>query len=195
MKTKKLEVKDLIHIGLFSVLIIILTMLGGMIGFIPTLMPLVGFVLGIITGPVYMVYGMKIKKPGMLLIQQVILMLGFVAMGHGIYSLLTAFIGGILGELCLKKGNYQSVKWMRYAFVLASLSGVGNWIPVYFMRDSYITYLIESGYGEQFAMQMMSVLPSWSFPLVILLSMVGMYIGCTFGILMLKKHFVKAGMV
>ena len=34
----------------------------------------------------------------------------------------------------------------------------------------------------------------WTLPLIVILGMLGAYIGCTIGIRMLKKHFVKAGM-
>lgn len=50
------------------------------------------------------------------------------------------------------------------------------------------------GYGEEYTQKMMSVLPNWTLPVIIVLGMLGAYIGCTIGIKMLKKHFVKAGM-
>ena len=40
-KTGVLNVRDLVNVGLFSVLIFIATFLSGMIGFIPVLMPVV----------------------------------------------------------------------------------------------------------------------------------------------------------
>ena len=43
-KTGVLNVRDLVNVGLFSVLIFIATFLSGMIGFIPVLMPVVPFV-------------------------------------------------------------------------------------------------------------------------------------------------------
>ena len=55
-KTGVLNVRDLVNVGLFSVLIFIATFLSGMIGFIPVLMPVVPFVYGIVSGPVYMLY-------------------------------------------------------------------------------------------------------------------------------------------
>lgn len=63
-KTGVLNVRDLVNVGLFSVLIFIATFLSGMIGFIPVLMPVVPFVYGIVSGPVYMLYFTKIKKAG-----------------------------------------------------------------------------------------------------------------------------------
>lgn len=108
-KTGVLNVRDLVNVGLFSVLIFIATFLSGMIGFIPVLMPVVPFVYGIVSGPVYMLYFTKIKKAGMLFIQTIVVTLAFVATGHGPWVLLTAVIGGLLGEVVLRNGRYKSV--------------------------------------------------------------------------------------
>ena len=170
-KTGVLNVRDLVNVGLFSVLIFIATFLSGMIGFIPVLMPVVPFVYGIVSGPVYMLYFTKIKKAGMLFIQTIVVTLAFVATGHGPWVLLTAVIGG-----------------------LQSIYGLGNWLPIYFARDAYIRQMLDMGYGEEYTQKMMSVLPNWTLPLIVILGMLGAYIGCTIGIRMLKKHFVKAGM-
>lgn len=191
---KKLDVKDLINTGLFTVLTFIFTFIGGMIGFIPILMPLVPFVGGLLSGPVSMLFATKIKKAGMLFIQQIIIAIIFVAMGHGPWMLLTASLGGLLGELVLKKGSYSSIKYARWAFSVVSLSMVGNWIPIFLGREKYIEQMLQMGYGQDYAERMMSVLPNWSLVPITILGMLGAYIGCTVGIAILKKHFVKAGM-
>ena len=173
-KTGVLNVRDLVNVGLFSVLIFIATFLSGMIGFIPVLMPVVPFVYGIVSGPVYMLYFTKIKKAGMLFIQTIVVTLAFVVV--------------------LRNGRYKSVKHARLAFSVQSIYGLGNWLPIYFARDAYIRQMLDMGYGEEYTQKMMSVLPNWTLPLIVILGMLGAYIGCTIGIRMLKKHFVKAGM-
>ena len=89
---------------------------------------------------------------------------------------------------------YKSVKHARLAFSVQSIYGLGNWLPIYFARDAYIRQMLDMGYGEEYTQKMMSVLPNWTLPLIVILGMLGAYIGCTIGIRMLKKHFVKAGM-
>lgn len=149
-KTGVLNVRDLVNVGLFSVLIFIATFLSGMIGFIPVLMPVVPFVYGIVSGPVYMLYFTKIKKAGMLFIQTIVVTLAFVATGHGPWVLLTAVIGGLLGEVVLRNGRYKSVKHARLAFSVQSIYGLGNWLPIYFARDAYIRQMLDMGYGEEY---------------------------------------------
>ena len=113
------------------------------------------------------------------------------ATGHGIWILLTGIVGGVLGELILKKGQYKSAKSARMAFTIQSIYTVGNWLPVYFARDSYIKQMIDMGYGEEFTQKMMRVLPDWSLIPLVLFGMLGTFIGCTVGIKILKKHLQK----
>ncbi|MCB6804005.1 MptD family putative ECF transporter S component, partial [Enterocloster bolteae] len=81
------------------------------------------------SGPVYMLYFTKIKTAGMLFIQTIVVTLAFVATGHGPWVLLTAVIGGLLGEVVLRNGRYKSVKHARLAFSVQSIYGLGNWLP------------------------------------------------------------------
>ena len=50
--SKRLEVKDLINIGLFSVLGFIFMMIGSFLAMVPVLMPVVPFAQGVLVGPV-----------------------------------------------------------------------------------------------------------------------------------------------
>ena len=60
--SKRLEVKDLINIGLFSVLGFVFMMIGSFLGMVPVLMPVVPLAQGVLVGPVNMLYSTKIKK-------------------------------------------------------------------------------------------------------------------------------------
>ena len=97
--SKRLEVKDLINIGLFSVLGFIFMMIGSFLAMVPVLMPVVPFAQGVLVGPVNMLYSTKIKKRGMIFIQSLLIALIYVAMGHGPWALLTAVIAGIIAEI------------------------------------------------------------------------------------------------
>ena len=190
-----LTVKDLINIGLFSVLSTVFMFISGMIGFIPVLMPAIPFIVYLFSGPVNMLYATKIKKPFMFFIQQILIALVFLATGHGPWILLTISIGSIIGEIILKKGNYNSLKSAKWAFTISGIGAMGNFIPIYFGREAYIEKLVSMGYGMEYTTQMMNVMPLWSFIPICISGIVGSYIGCSLGILILKKHFIKAGMI
>lgn len=195
MENKKLDVRDLVNAGLFSVLIIMVGFISGMIGFIPVTMPFISFVGGIATGPIFMIYSTKIRKPGMITIQIILSSLVYIATGHGLWIISTAVLACFLGEYFLKKGNYRSVKYARLAYTAAAINYLGNYLPIFIAREVYLQNMLESGYSKDFADKMMSVLPNWSLIPITILGIVGTYIGCTIGIKILKKHFEKSGMI
>ena len=194
MKQNKMNVKDLINAGLFTVLIGIATMITSFVGLLPFLMPFIPVFVGLVTGPIYMLYATKIKKPGMFFICQFLCGCLFGLTGHGLWTILSYSVGGLIGEAFLKKGNYSSINGARYAISLASISCFGQMLPMYISRAAYEQTLIQQ-YGEEFARQCLTWMPMWSFFPILILAVVFTYLGCTIGIGMLKKHFVKAGMV
>lgn len=190
----KFTVRDLVNAGVFSLLIIMATWCGGMIGFIPVLMPIVPFACGIFSGPVFMLYSTKINKFGMILIMGVIFGLVFSMSGHGAIVFPLIIILSLICEYVLKKGGYKSIKTARLTYIIFMIFGAANLLPIYIARDSYAKSLIDQGYGVEYTEKLLSVMPTWSFLPVVILGMIGGYIGCTIGVKILKKHFKKAGM-
>lgn len=195
IKKSKFTVRDLINAGLFSVLVMVFFYCGGMIGYLPVLMPLVPFVCGLLSGVVFMLYSTRIKKFGMVLIMGVIFSIVFSLSGHGAWLVIGIVLISLIAEWILKIGEYKSVKHARWAYTAYSAISINMLLPLYLSRDAYYNKLIEQGYGAEYAETLMKVLPDWSLIPIIVLGCIGGYIGCTVGIKLLKKHFKKAGMV
>lgn len=191
---KRFEIRDLVNAGVFSLLTVMATWCGGMIGFIPVLMPLVPFACGLVSGPVFMLYSTKINKFGMIFIMGIIFGLVFSMSGHGLIVLPAIIVLSLICEMILKKGGYKSVKTARLTYTVFMIFAAANLIPIYFARDAFVQSLIDQNYGAEYAEKLLSVMPTWSFIPVVLLGMLGGYIGCTIGIKILNKHFKKAGM-
>lgn len=191
----KFKVRDLINAGLFSLLVVVFFWCGGMVGFLPVLMPVVPFFGALISAPVFMLYSTKIDKFGMVLILGIVVGLVFSVSGHGLYVFPGTLAVAFVAELILKKGDYRSVSASRWSYTVFCVFAAFNLIPIYMGREQYAQKLIDMGYGKEFADKMLSVLPPWSFLPIVVLGCVGGYIGCTVGIKILNKHFRKAGMV
>lgn len=191
---KKFGIRDLVNAGVFSLLTVMATWCGGMIGFIPVLMPLVPFACGLISGPVFMLYSTKIDKFGMVLIMGIVFGLVFSMSGHGAIVLPAIIILSLICEMILKSGGYKSIKTARLSYTVFMIFEATNLIPIYFARDAFVQSLIDRNYGAEYAEKLLSVMPTWSFIPVVLVGMLGGYIGCSIGIKILNKHFKKAGM-
>lgn len=68
MKEEKLKIKDLVTIGVFSVIYLVIMSGVGMIGLVPILFPVYPTILGIVSGAVVMLFMAKVQKPWALLI-------------------------------------------------------------------------------------------------------------------------------
>ena len=191
---KKFGIRDLVNAGVFSLLTVMATWCGGMISFIPVLMPLVPFACGLVSGPVFMLYSTKIDKFGMVLIMGIVFGLVFSMSGHGAIVLPAIIVLSLICEMILKKGGYKSIKTARLTYTVFMIFAAAKLIPVYFARDAFVQSLIDQDYGAEYAEKLLSVMPTWSFIPVVLVGMLGGYLGCTIGIKILNKHFKKAGM-
>ena len=191
---KKFGIRDLVNAGVFSLLTVMATWCGGMIGFIPVLMPLVPFACGLVSGPVFMLYSTKIDKFGMVLIMGIVFGLVFSMSGHGAIVLPAIIALSLICEMILKKGGYKSIKTARLSYTVFMIFAATNLIPIYFARDAFVQSLIDRNYGAEYVNKLLSVMPTWSFIPVVLVGMLGGYLGCTIGIKILNKHFKKAGM-
>ena len=133
MKQASFSVKDLVNAGLFSLLIVIVSFVSGMIGFLPITMPIVPFFGALMSGPLFMLYSTKIRRFGMVLVMGLVSALVFVATGHTILIVLGTVLAALLGEYILKRGDYRSIKHARWAYVAYSLSSCANLLPIYLM--------------------------------------------------------------
>lgn len=191
----KLQAKDLINIGLFTVLYFIIGCCVAIpIGFVPIFLPILGALWTLITGIPFMLFATRVKKFGMVTIMAVLSGLLMGLTGMGFWGVPMGLIFGILGDLVMKSGNYASVKKTILGYGVFSLWMVGTYIPMYFMvEQSYADFT--SSFGDEYATKVMSVMPTWSIVLVIAGIFVFAVLGGLLGKAVLKKHFAKAGIV
>ena len=190
----KFTVKDLVNASLFSVLIVVFYWCAGMLGFIPVTMPAIPFICGFVAGPVFMLYSTKIDKFGMMLILGIIVSLVFALTGLGVYVIPGTVLLAFAGEWILKMGGYKSINHARWAYTVFVLFSAFNLLPMFIAREAYAKRLKPPPKTHQKKQTMFAVLPHWSLLPVILVGALGGYLGATFGISILKKHFEKANM-
>ena len=204
--SKKLQAKDLINLGLFTVLYFVIGCCVAIpIGFVPIFLPILGALWSLITGIPFMLFLTRVKKfslitgiPFMLFLTRVkkfgmVTIMGILSgllmglTGMGFWGVPMGVIFGLLGDLILKSGSYKSAKKSLIGYAVFSLWMVGTYIPMYFM--------VEDSWASFAASLVMAVMPMWSIVLVIVGIFVFAILGGLLGKALLKKHFVKAGIV
>lgn len=191
----KMQTKDLINIGLFTVLYFVLGCCVAIpIGFVPIFLPILGALWTLITGIPFMLFAVRVKKFGMVTIMAVLSWLLMGLTGMGFWGVLTGAVFGLLGDLIMKSGSYKSAKKTILGYGVFSLWMVGTYIPMYFMIEQSRADFAKS-FGDEYADKVMSVMPMWSIVLVIAAIFVCALFGGLIGKAILKKHFTKAGIV
>lgn len=191
----KLQAKDLINIGIFTALYFIIGCAVAIpIGFVPIFLPVLGALWTLITGVPFMIFTTKVKKFAMVTIMSVLSGLLMGLTGMGFWGVPMGIVFGLIGDLIMKSGNYKSIKKNILGYGVFSLWMIGTYIPMYFMADAaYADFA--SSFGEEYAANVMAVMPMWSLILVAGSCFLCAVLGGFIGKAVLRKHFEKAGIV
>lgn len=192
---EKLKIKDLVTIGVFTVIYFVLMFLSGMIGIVPILYLAYPTVAGIITGIVIMLFMAKVQKPGGLFILGLICSLIVIAMGNTYVILVHALISMAIAEIIRKTGGYKSFKYNMLSFAIFNTWICGFLMQVLLAKDKVIEIAETRGMGYAYIMKLIALLNFSSMILVYISAIVGGIIGAYIGKAFLKKHFEKAGII
>lgn len=190
--SKRMQAKDLINVGIFTAIYFVIFFAGMMLGYIPIFIPLLGLVCPILCGIPFMLYLTKVKKFGMVTLTGIILGLLNVLIGAGVLVLIFDVVFGVLGDLVLKAGKYQSWKFTLLGYGVFSLWIMGYVSRMFLTRTEFFAFL-ESNYGAEYTATLASYTPAWMFPVLFVVTFIGGILGALLGRVVLKKHFKKAG--
>lgn len=193
MKEKKLKIKDLVTIGVFAVIYLVIMFGVGMIGVIPILFLVYPTILGIVSGTVVMLFMAKVQKPWALLILGMLTPIFMMVEGHTYILVLHAFVVILIAELIRRAGNYNSFKYNMFSFAIFNTWICGSLMQMLWAREKYIE--IAMVMGEDYVNALIKLVTYPNMALVYLGAILGGLIGANIGRILLKKHFIKAGII
>lgn len=194
MEKKKLQAKDFITVGIFTAILIVVEFACGMLGFIHPyvvagyviIIPLVGAI------PMMLFYS-KIEKFGMLTIMSVLIAIIMFLTGMGYLGAPLIIISGVVADLIARAGGYKSFKMIILSHGVFSLWVCANYFPVVVTAESYRQSLIEGGFSAEYADNLFSAINVNTIAILVIVCFAFGCIGALLGRLVVKKHFVKAG--
>ena len=190
----KLALKDLINIGIFSVIYFVgLFVIGAPLGFLVITYLAFPFTVSLILGIAVMFLLAKVQKPFGLFIFAAIPGCLMTLMGHtpvvAIHSLLVA----ALAEIVRKVLGYNTAKGSIVGYSIMSLWLCGAFWQIFLLKDQYFA-LTEKMFGADYARELTN-LPWWIMPILYITTFLGGLLGGLLGKKVLKKHFEKAGLL
>ena len=196
--TNKLTVPDLISTGVFTALYFVLVAFATFSsvvifpGFNNVVLPAF---CALISGSVYMLLVAKVQKFGAISIMGIVMGVFFMTSGHFIVSFAANIVMGIVADFVAKAGDYKSKNGILASYVIFSYGLFGPVLPMWFMKDAYVANLEARGKDASYISDLFANINQATFGIAVVATLICALIGGWFGQKMIKKHFVKAGIV
>ena len=197
MDTNKLKARDLITTAIFTVVFVIITFVCVMaMSMIVIGYPLLASASGLLCGIVWLYMRLKAPKRFTILLQSVICALLFFVIGAGWFVALGILVGGLFAEMITSLGQYKNFRLTVIGYAVYGFCfHWGSFLVVLISRDYYIEYAIANGTNRQLIDTLLPMM-NWQFLLLgSVLCVVFSVVGILIGKALLKKHFVKAGVM
>lgn len=196
-ETNKLQIKDLVTIGIFSAIYFVVNLIvmvcGGISPIIWIFMPAI---IGLLCGIIFMLMTAKVQKFGAILIMSIITALIYFATGQFTVVLLVSFaIVSIIGEFIRRGFGYKSFTGNLIAYAIFSLGMTGSPLPIWLFGDSFLKSIMEQGMSASYVEGLKTLTSTGMLMSMYVATFIAALIGGFIGKSMLKKHFKKAGIV
>lgn len=191
---KGLSVKDLVTTGIFTALVFVFILIGGM--FFAT-NPVLTFFMpagsGLLAGPAFLLMIAKVQKRWSLSIMGVVIgILWFVTGMHWAF-VLGYLLMAIAADFVAGAGKYRSKKLNSLAYILFSLGSTGTYILFFVDPNGWAQTMLGNGTEQSYIDTMQATANTGilvaMFAAVLITSAISAFVGCK----LLKKQFEKAG--
>lgn len=195
---EKLEIKDLISIGIYSAIYFLFVTIATLITAI--LIPGLSYVLipaiaGLLSGSAYLLLVLKVKKYGAITIMGLLMAIFYFSSGHFPLAFIPSVICAILADLIAFKGKYLNNIYLLISYIIFSFVNSGPILPLYFTKDAYIENLVARGKDSVYIDKIFSQISIMTFIIFLFGTIIMAILGYIFAKRMMKKHFIKAGIV
>ena len=193
--SNRLSIKDLATIGIFSAIMIVVFIAFSMITGASLFFNMVlnAVFAAFILAPFFVYMAMKVNKPGVVLIYNTLhAVLTTVFMGPFMFPWF--FVGGIIGEFSMwGKDSYRNCKRITIAWIITSLTRATHGMSeIWFFYNAFVKTGVSK---EQIDIQTQYYTdPKWV-AISLILTVIAAMLGCYIGNKMLKKHFIKTGLL
>lgn len=195
-ENKRLDARDLISIGVFSAVIVVLIFVGGVFFAVnPVLTFWTPAACALLPGPAFLLLATKVRKRGAIAICGLVV---------GLVTLLTGMFWGIavsyavlgaLGDVIAGSGGYRSFTRNAVAYILFSLSFCTSFIVFFMNRSYWLSSMMEYDVDEAYFETMITASREWMLPTMIVGTVLSALLSALVGKRLLRKQFEKAGIV
>ena len=196
----KITSKDLINLGVFTLLSLVVTVFA----FGITLTPVIQFsrmaINALLSAPIFLLFVAKTGKPFMISIMGVIcsVLISGLMFGGAVYAVVT-FIFFLAAELIAYLGKYKNFKLNQLSYIVCSFWTFGPY-GIWWYDTEHAYQLAKSSYDsiqgyEGFADQILVLINPTTLIITLALTLLASIVSIFFAKRLFRKHFKKAGLV
>lgn len=191
----RMSPKDLINIGIFGALYLVIVYGINMLGFINPTVMLAALVASIVAGGIpFMLFLTRVRHAGMIMIFAIVTSGILMLSGHPPISFAITLVFAAIAELIVWTGRYRS-RWASvFTYAIYSAWYVGPMLPIFYARDEYFAGLAIEQMGQTYVAQMQALLSPGVLIGYDISTVIFGFLGGLLGLRLLRKHFEKAGL-
>jgi energy-coupling factor transport system substrate-specific component len=187
--------KDLINIGVFGALYLVIVYAISMLGFVNPPVMLVALAASIVAGGIpFILFLTRVRHAGMVTVFGIITGGLFLLTGHPPISFAITVVCALLAEVIIWAGGYRSRRLSVLAYAVYSAWYVGPMMPLFYARDDYFSSPSMQMMGTDYVSQMQALLSPGVLLAFDVSTVVFGLLGGLLGLRLTRKHFEKAGL-
>ena len=195
-KENKLQVKDLIMIGVFSALYFVFNMVGGMpFAMNPVLTFYQPMGSAFLSGIIFMFLIAKAPKRVTISILSIIMCILRFATGMHWAMGVGTLIAGIVAEIIAGSKSYKNKAMNMFSFGIFALGDIGTFLVYFIDPKSWSNAMIKKGTDVSYIESMNAAAADWMIYAIVIGTFVIALLSAWIGMKLLKKQFEKAGIV
>lgn len=197
-KKNRLEIKDLISIGVYTAMYFFMIILSNL--FIIFLVPGYSYIFipimaAFLSGITYMLMVAKVQKFGAITIMGSIVGGFQFMMGLYPWSIVFGIGVALLADIIAYSFKYKSEKGLLISYAVFSYSTIGPILPMFLFPNLYVNYLASQGRDAVYIENAFASITQYTILIVIFGILIASILGGVIGQKMLKKHFKRAGII
>ncbi|MDR2114080.1 MAG: MptD family putative ECF transporter S component [Bifidobacteriaceae bacterium] len=188
-----ISTKDLISVGVFTVLYIVVVGVFGQLGALVPILQVLGPVyIPLLAGVVFMLFLTRVNRFGLVTALGFLVGLLVLATGQSYWVAVLALVLAPSADYIFKLGGYRKWPYTVAGYVVFSEMLIGTVIPLFFARPAFLNRL-EGRHDAAWVRQLVDLTPSWMFGVMVAELALGAVLGAYLGRRLLRKHFERAG--
>ena len=192
----RLGTRDLITLGVYSVLYVVVMFIAGMpFAFSPVLTYALPVSAAFFCAPVYLLLVAKVPRRGAVaILGAVVGLVLFVTGMFWLWAVAALVLGVAAGEIAAL-GRFRSPGLNTVSYVVLALAPLASYVMVWINQQSYRAYLVGKGTDDSYMNTMIAAANQWLLVAIVVGTLLAAWLGTLLGRRMLARHLTRAGIV